>query len=146
MARLSIKQRIGRSIALRKGEVVMRGDFRSLGSRSQISRALRALIAEGRIVRLGYGVYAKARPSSLSGKPVPRDCLAVLAQEALIKMGVAPKLGSAQAAYAEGRTPDVPMHVCFNTGNRRISRKITVGRTTVRYENDFSEKRRTSRR
>jgi len=137
---------MARSIAVRKGEVIMRADFRSMGSESQITRALKALIAEGRIVRLGYGVYAKARPSSLSGKPVPRACLAELAQEALIKMGVEPKLGSAQAAYAEGRSPDVPAHTCFNTGKRRISRKITVGRTVVRYENDFSEKRRTGRR
>lgn len=146
MRKLSIKHRMARSIAVRKGEVIMRGDFRSMGSESQISRALKALITEGRIVRLGYGVYAKARPSSLSGKPVPRACLAELAQEALIKMGVNPTLGSAQAAYAEGRTKHVPMYTCFNTGNRRISRKITVGRTVVRYENDFSEKRRTGRR
>lgn len=146
MRQLSIRHKMARSIAARKGEVIMRGDFRSLGSQSQISRSLRALIAEGRIVRLGYGVYAKARPSSLSGKPVPRVCLAELAQEALIKMGVNPTLGSAQAAYAEGRTKHVPMYTCFNTGNRRISRKITVGRTVVRYENDFSEKRRTGRR
>lgn len=146
MNRLSVQQRMIRSISLRKGEIVMRSDFKSMASQSQISRALRALVAEGRIVRLGYGVYAKARPSSLSGKPVPRACPAELAQEALIKMGVDPKLGSAQAAYAEGRSPDVPAHTCFNTGNRRISRKITVGRTVVRYENDFSEKPKTDRR
>lgn len=115
----------------------MRADFKSMGSQSQITRALKDLIAEGKIVRLGYGVYAKARPSVLSGKPVPRVTLAELAQEALIKMGIEPKLGRAQAAYAEGRTPDVPMHTAFNTGKHRISRKITVGLQTVRYENDY---------
>ncbi|MDO8272038.1 MAG: S-adenosylhomocysteine hydrolase [Gammaproteobacteria bacterium] len=115
----------------------MRTDFRSMGSHSQIGRVFKVLIAEGRIVRLGYGVYAKARPSVLSGKPVPRVTLAELAQEALIRMGVEPKLGSAQAAYAEGRTPDVPVHTAFNTGKRRISRKIAVGIRTVRYENDY---------
>lgn len=146
MNRLSVKQRMIRSIALRKGEVVMRADFKSMGSESQISRALKILIAEGFIVRLGYGVYAKARPSSLSGKPVPRACLEELAQEALIKMGVSPTLGSAQAAYAEGRSPDVPIHACFNTGNKNISRKITVGRRTVRYENNLNGKRKTRRR
>lgn len=66
----------------------MRADFRSMGSQSQIGRVFKVLIAEGRIVRLGYGIYAKARPSVLSGKSVPRVTLPELAEEALIKMGI----------------------------------------------------------
>lgn len=115
----------------------MRADFNSMGSESQVSRALKELIEEGKIVRLGYGVYAKARPSSLSGRPVPRASLPELAEETLIKLGVVPKLGRAQAAYAEGRTKHVPVHTAFNTGQRRISRKLTIGRRTVKYENDL---------
>lgn len=127
-----------RSIALRKGEVVMRGDFERMGSASQISRVLKELIAECKIVRLGYGTYAKARPSSLSGKPVPRVTLADLAVETFEKMKVPVKLGRAQLAYAEGRTTQIPVRTTFNTGNRRISRKITVGISTVRYENNYT--------
>lgn len=138
MSGLSVKDRMTRSIALRKGEVVLRTDFESMGSPSQISRALRDLMAAGKIVRLGYGVYAKARPSALSGKPVPRVSLAELAQEALEKLGVAVQLGRAQAAYAEGKTTQIPVRTTFNTGQRRISRKITIGKSTVRYENNYS--------
>lgn len=127
-----------RSIALRKGEVVMRGDFERMGSASQISRVLKELIAEGKIVRLGYGTYAKARPSSLSGKPVPRVTLEELTQEAFAKLQVPLTLGRAQLAYAEGRTTQIPVRTTFNTGNRRISRKITVGISTVRYENNYT--------
>ena len=118
----------------------MRADFEKMGSQSQISRALKDLTDEGRIVRLGYGVYAKSRPGVISGKPVPRVTVPELAQEALIKMGVKPRLGSAQAAYAEGRTNQVPVLTTFNTGNKRISRKLTVGITTVQYENDFGRR------
>ncbi len=128
MSRFSIKARMQRSIALRKGEVVLRADFAQLGSPSQISRALKALQAEGRIVRLGYGVYAKARPSVLSGKPK---------EETLRKLGAPAELGRAQQAYAQGRSTQIPAHTTFNTGQRRISRKITVGISTVRYENDY---------
>lgn len=138
MRRYTIKQRMIRSITLSKGEVFMRADFKSMGSESRISRALRELTEEGRLVRLGYGVYAKAQPSVISGRPVPRVSVPELVQEALIKMGVEPKLGRAQAAYAEGRTNQVPVHTAFNTGKRRISRKLTVGITTVRFENDYS--------
>lgn len=138
MSQLSVKERMVRSIALRKGEVVLRTDFESMGSPSQISRALKELIVAGKIIRLGYGVYAKARPSTLSGKPVPRVSLEELAQEALEKLGVPIRLGRAQAAYVEGRTAQIPVRTTFNTGQRRISRKLTVGISTVRYENDYS--------
>lgn len=138
MSGLSVKAKMARSIALRKGEVVLRADFESMGSPSQISRALKELTDTGKIVRLGYGVYAKARPSALSGKPVPRVSLAELAEEALKKLGVSVQLGSAQAAYAEGKTTQIPMRTTFNTGQRRISRKITIGISTVRYENNYS--------
>lgn len=138
MAQLDIKARMVRSIALRKGEVLMRADFESMGSPSQISRALKSLVAAGKIVRLGYGVYAKARPSILSGKPIPRVTLEELAQETLQKLGAPAELGRAQAAYAAGKTTQVPVRTTFNTGQRRISRKITVGISTVRYENNYS--------
>lgn len=138
MSRLNVKDRMTRSIARRKGEVVLRSDFEDLCSPSQLSRALNSLVEEGTIIRLGYGIYAKARPSLLSGKPVPRVSLEELAQEALEKLGVSVQLGRAQKAYAEGRTTQIPVHTTFNTGQRRISRKITVGISTVRYENNYN--------
>lgn len=137
MGRFNIKDRMVRSIARRKGEIVLRADFEAMGSASQISRVLKQLIEAGKIVRLGYGVYAKARPSTLSGKPVPRVSLEELAQEALEKLGVPVQLGRAQADYAEGKTTQIPVRTTFNTGQRRISRKITVGISTVRYENHY---------
>ena len=138
MSKYSLKDRMVRSIALRKGEVVMRVDFERMGSPSQISRVLKQLVADGKIVRLGYGTYAKARPSSLSGKPVPRVTLAELAQETLQKLEIPATLGRAQRAYAEGRTTQIPVRTTFDTGYRRITRKITVGISTVRYENNYS--------
>ena len=138
MSKYSLKDRMVRSIALRKGEVVMRVDFERMGSPSQISRVLKQLVADGKIVRLGYGTYAKARPSSLSGKPVPRVTLAELAQETLQKLEVPATLGRAQRAYAEGRTTQIPVRTTFDTGDCRITRKITVGISTVRYENNYN--------
>lgn len=121
----------------------MCADFALIGSSRQISRALKELINAGWIVRLGYGIYAKARPSALSGKPVPRVSLAELTQEALKKLGVTVQFGKAQSAYAEGKTTQIPMRTMFNTGQRRISRKITIGISTVSYENNYSARVRT---
>lgn len=134
---LSIKDRMIRSITKRGGEVVLRADFEQMGSPSQISRALREIIESGRIVRLGYGVYAKARISTLTNKPVPRQTLESLAQEALLRLNVDVSLGSAQRAYVGGKTTQIPMQATFNTGRRRITRKLTVGNRAARYENDY---------
>lgn len=142
MRGLTVKEKIARSIARHEGIVSFRSDFKSMGSPSQISRALRELINEGVIVRISHGIYAKARPSSLSGKPVAQAVLAELTEEVLEKMGIPVRLGQAQEAYASGRTPDVPMYTAFDTGERRITRKITIGRSTVRFENKYNTKRK----
>lgn len=137
MAKLSIKDRIIRSIALRKGDVVLRADFDLMGSPSQVSRALKEVVCIGKLVRLGYGVYARAEPSVLSGKAIPRQPLESLAWEALQRLNVDVALGRSQHDYAERGTDQIPMRATFNTGWRRISRKLTVGNRSVRYENNY---------
>lgn len=137
MKQLTLKDKMARAIARRKGEVLLRADFEKLGSPAQISRGLKALTEDGVIVRLGYGVYAKARPSTLSGRPVPRVTLDELAQEALTRMGVKVELGRAAKEYMEGKTTQIPAWTTFNTGGRRITRKIGIGINKVRYENDY---------
>lgn len=137
MKKLTLKDKMARAIARRQGEVVLRADFEKLGSPAQISRGLKALTKDGVIVRLGYGVYAKAKKSTLSGEPIPRVTLAALAQEALMRLGVEPQLGRAQREYAEGATTQIPVFTTFNTGARRITRKLKVGLREVRYENDY---------
>jgi hypothetical protein len=132
---------MARSIALRKGEVVIRQDFAALGSASQISRALKELTLEGKIVRFSQGAYAKARPSILSGKPSTRVSLEELTGELFKKLGIDIRVGSAAARYASARTTQIPVWATFNTGKRRISRAIGIGIRTIRFENDYRKKR-----
>ena len=136
MKKLCIKDRMIRSIALRKGEVLLRADFDRMGSASQVSRALKMVVSDGKLVRLGYGTYAKAQPSPLSGKPIPRQPLEALAWEAMERLGVKINLGKALNDYATGSTNQIPMSVTFNTGNRRISRKLVLGNRSVVYEHN----------
>lgn len=133
----SIKSRMMRSIALSKGDVVLRADFDHMGSSSQVSRALKAVVFAGKLVRLGYGIYAKAESSVLSGRAIPRQPLESLAWEALQRLNVKVSLGRAQLEYSSGRTTQIPMLTTFHTGRRRISRQLTVGDRSVSYENDY---------
>lgn len=137
-SRLNMKERMIRSITMRRSEIIMRSDFTRMGSQSQISRLLADFVSEGRLVRLGYGIFAKSRISSISGKAVPREPLEVLAQEAFRRLMIEAKPGKAQREYASGQSTQVPIQAVFDTGQRRISRKLTVGNRKVRYENDYS--------
>jgi hypothetical protein len=52
------------SLSKRPGNIVLRRDIAALGSKSHLSNAIKALIAEGRLVRLGPGLYAKTVPDA----------------------------------------------------------------------------------
>lgn len=118
----SVKQRLLRSIAARSGEVVLRRDVARFGSPAQVSKALNQLVAEGKLVRIGLGVYAKAAPGPISGIPMARQPLGALAAETFDRLGIAWQLGAAQRRYNE----------------RRISRRLQIGKQVVTYENDLT--------
>lgn len=127
-------ERMKRAIALRKDDVFLRAEFADMASVAHVSRALRRLIDDGIIVKLGVGVYAKAKPSVLSGKPIPVRPLGVLAPQALEKMGVDLYVSQAVAEYNAGRTTQIPAGNVINTGERRITRRLVFGQQRVTYE------------
>ena len=134
----SVKQRLLRSIAARSGEVVLRRDLARFGSPAQVSRALNQLVAEGKLVRIGLGVYAKAAPGPISGIPMARQPLGALAAETFDRLGIRWQLGAAQRRYNERLTTQVPWRTTFDTGKRRISRRLQIGKRVVEYENDLT--------
>lgn len=134
----SVKQRLLRSIAARSGEVVLRRDLARFGSPAQVSRALNQLVAEGKLVRIGLGVYAKAAPGPISRIPMARQPLGALAVETFERLGIPWQLGAAQRRYNERLTTQVPWRTTFDTGKRRISRRLQIGKQVVTYENDLT--------
>ena len=82
-----MEDRIVRRIARRNGGVFFRSDFIDLGSLGQVDRALRVLIQQGRVMKFGRGVYVRARPSVLDGKPTPTKGMRELATEVLARLG-----------------------------------------------------------
>lgn len=134
----SVKQRLLRSIAARSGEVVLRRDVARFGSPAQVSRALNQLVSEGKLVKIGLGVYAKAAPGPISGIPMARQPLGALAAETFDRLGISWQLGAAQRRYNERLTTQVPWRTTFDTGKRRISRRLQIGKRVVEYENDLT--------
>ena len=134
MTGMTIQERIESSLARSKATVYLRSEFGKFGSHDQVGRALRAIVAKGLMVKAGYGVYAKARKSSLTGNPVPVVPLAEVGLSVLSKLGVDAQMGTAFKAYMEGRSTQVPMHNVVNVGRSRVTRKIGFGWKVVSYE------------
>ena len=111
--RQTLMQKIEQRIARKVGEdVFLTREFKKFGGEDQVLRALRSLVDDGQLVRLGYGIYGRARQSSLSGQPVlssPEGFLGV-ARQALDKLGVEWEPTEAQRAYNEGRSTQVPVN------------------------------------
>lgn len=132
----TLREKIKARIARRKGEdVFLTREFSDLGGEDQVLRALRGLVREGQLVRLGYGVYGRAFKSSLTGKPVLRstDGFIGAARQALDKLGVRWDLTEAQRAYNEGRSTQIPVNPVVRVKGR-FSRHLRYGNSELRLE------------
>ena len=128
----SLQTRIERRIAESREYVFLTREFTDLSGRRQVLRALRKIVAEGRLVRLGCGVYGLAFTSGLSEKPIlfhPHGFLGA-ARTALTKLGVAWEPTEREVAYREGRTSEVP-EVAAVRIKRRFSRRLRFGQTEL---------------
>ena len=103
-----LERRIAARIARRKVNVFLRGDFRDLGGYDQVGRSLRNLTSKGQLVRIGYGIYARAVLAPISGKAIPAKPLPALAVEALVRLDVETAPSTFARAYNAGTTTQVP--------------------------------------
>jgi hypothetical protein len=126
-----VRNRIARN---RRATAFVREDFLDLGDYDQVGRALRELVMRGVLVRVSYGIYAKARRSTVTGRAVPRKPLIAIATEGLRKAGYKVLPSQAAKAYREGRSTQVPARQALNLGDQRVSRVIQFGRDKVVYE------------
>jgi hypothetical protein len=131
---MNITDRIRRSVRGRTDLVFRPADFLAFGSEASVKRALKELTSIGILVRLGVGIYAKAKTSVISGKPIPAQPLEILGPQALAKLGIRPRQSLQTAEYNAGRTTQVPTGIVVNVGKQRISRKIGFNGKFLQYE------------
>jgi hypothetical protein len=134
---MKLEERLLCFIKQQKSDVVLRAKLSDFGSRSQLTKSLNALMKRDVLVRIGTGIYARTRQSSITGTIIPAGSLETLATEALKKMGVNIGAGKAASEYNSGSTTQLPGSFVANTGRRRITRKIVVGGRAVIYENEY---------
>jgi hypothetical protein len=98
----SLEARLSKRIDRKRGDVFLRSDFSDLGGYDQVGRALRQLVQRGSLFRVSQGLYARARPSLLDGKPIPVKGLATLTA-ALARLGIETVPSRLTQAYNAGR-------------------------------------------
>lgn len=113
--KFKILDRIERKIT---GSIVMREDIEDMGSPRQISRCFKDLVEMGKLVKIGYGIYAKAYISETLNKPVIQGGFGQACKEALTKKGVKWEPGSAEQAYNTGASTQIPVRTIIQLKSR----------------------------
>ncbi|MFC7334572.1 hypothetical protein [Rhodocista pekingensis] len=133
------KQQLAELVTRSNDDVFLPRDFTRASPDSAeydtVLRAARALVREGTLVRLGYGVYARARQSPITGKPMltAPGGLEGAVRQALDKLKVVWQPGQAAQDYNSGRSTQIPVNASFRVANR-FSRKISFRGKEVVFE------------
>jgi len=129
----TLAQKIESRIARKKSDVFLRSDFEDLAGYDQVGFVLRQFVKAGKLLKLGQGLYTRAEPSILDGRPAPVKAVTPLVTEALARIGVKTKPTRLEVAYNEGRTTQVPSGRLIGV-SRRVRRKIGYNGRTVSFE------------
>jgi hypothetical protein len=121
-----------RIIRSREGTFVP-ADFFNLSDRDQVLRVLRRLIQEKLILRVGQGVYARAKISTVTNECVPEQNIREIAVTALRKSGVRVLPARYEREYREGKVTQVPTGLVIGV-NKRVNKRIGFNGRYVKYE------------
>ncbi|WP_420895722.1 DUF6088 family protein, partial [Vibrio aestuarianus] len=120
-----IYQKIKRS----RRYVFERKDFDDVASYDQVGRALRQLVKQGDLIKIGYGLYTKAKLNSLTGKPMPTHPggTDALMREILKMKGVDFEMDSLSWQSLSGQSTQIPSSIQYSWNPKQFNRKLVVG-------------------
>ncbi|NDS15417.1 DUF6088 family protein, partial [Escherichia coli] len=115
-----------------KRYVFTRDDFRDIAGYDQVGRALRTLVNEGKLMKVGYGVYTKARRNIITGKIMPAapGGSAAVITEALARLNIRYRLVGATECYNKGQSTQIPVSLGIKTPSR-FKRMLIVGKSKI---------------
>jgi hypothetical protein len=130
----TLKAKLAARIDSRRDDAFLTSEFRDLGGERQVLRALRELTDEGKLIRLGYGVYGRAELSLLTNKPMlAGEGFGSVARQVLDKLNVRWEPPRAERDYNEGRSTQVPMTPQVRLRSR-FSRKLRYQAMELAFE------------
>lgn len=133
--KISLKQQIENKISrCWKRNVFARKDFIAMGDYDQVGRALLTITREGTLIRIGYGLYAKARQNRITGLPMlaATGGFEEVAKEALDLLDVKWQPSATEQEYNSGST-QIPVNAQVFI-NGRFHRKIGTDKFTLQVQ------------
>lgn len=126
---MTINRKVQTRVKRSKGSVFLRSDFKDIADYDQVGRALRELVREGLLIKIGYGLYARARINRITGNimadnPSGPDGVVI---EAMEKLGVEYMLDDLSRKNLSGDSTQIPAKVKIIPKNTRFTRKIAIG-------------------
>jgi len=128
----TLEKRIQYRIKRQKNSVFMLSDFQDLSDKDQIGRVLRKLLAKNLIVKVGQGLYARAKISKATNNPIPEKDIRSIAIEALNKMNVKVVQSEYDLNYNIKETTQVPTGRLIAIKGR-VNRKIGFNGNYIKY-------------
>jgi hypothetical protein len=135
----SLKFKVLARIQRISGNIILREDIQDMGSPRQISRCFKDLVEMGKLVRIGYGVFAKAYISENLNKPIIQGGFGQACKEALTKLGIEWELGSAEQEYNAGLSTQVPVRTIVQLKSRYRGH-LTYGNSKLIVEKGINAK------
>jgi len=120
-------------IERKRDDIILRQDFLDLGDYDQVGRCLLRLVKEGKLVKIGQGIYVRAIVSPLDGSPSLPGSLNSLVLEAMKKLGIPVGLTEMEIRYNDGKTTQVPTGRVIGV-RKRVRRRIGFSGYSVRFE------------
>jgi hypothetical protein len=130
---MTIQDRIQIRVKRSKRSVFLRSDFKDIADYDQVGRALRSLVRGGLLMKIGYGLYSRARVNRITGKLMPDNPAGAdgVLIEAMKRLGADFKFDEISNLNFSGKSPQIPANVRIIPQNPRFTRKITVGKQCV---------------
>ncbi|MCI2285486.1 DUF6088 family protein [Colwellia sp. MSW7] len=104
-----VKVRINRS----KRYVFARADFADIAGYDQVGRVLKKLVDAGDLLRIGYGLYTKARKNRITGNLMPASPSGAdgVILEAIEKLGIDYKFDEFSQRSIDGDSLQIPSFI-----------------------------------
>jgi len=130
---VTIQSRIQTRVKRSKCSVFLRSDFKDIADYDQVGRGLRNLVREGLLMKIGYGLYVRARVNRITGKLMPDNAAGAdgVLIEAMEKLGVDYQFDDLSKLNFSGESTQIPAKVKITPKSARFTRKIAVGTQLV---------------
>ena len=128
----TLRQKVEERIKNQTDDVFLPREFSDLSDEDQVLRVLRHLVREGRLVKLGYGVYGRAVQSQLTGRAIlySQNGFSGAVRQALTKLGVDWEPTEAELDYNAGNSTQVPVNPVLRVKGR-FSRQLHYGKSEL---------------